>query len=98
MGIFFKSSSCLYSSTERDLRKSFNCCTYVQKLEKVDVGLQEEQKIRNDLKGRYAAAVGERKRCYYLSKAFQVSFSYSSYDTAFLGYFCVLHSIKQIIG
>ncbi|XP_027904132.1 coiled-coil domain-containing protein 93 isoform X2 [Vigna unguiculata] len=42
-----------------------------QKLEKVDVGLQEEQKIRNDLKGRYAAAVGERKRCYYLSKAFQ---------------------------
>ncbi|XP_047170239.1 coiled-coil domain-containing protein 93 isoform X2 [Vigna umbellata] len=46
-----------------------------QKLEKVHVGLQEEERIRNDLKGRYAAAVGERKRCYYLSKAFQVSFS-----------------------
>ncbi|BAT78206.1 hypothetical protein LR48_Vigan04g214200 [Vigna angularis] len=42
-----------------------------QKLEKVHVGLQEEERIRNDLKGRYAAAVGERKRCYYLSKAFQ---------------------------
>ncbi|XP_014500014.1 coiled-coil domain-containing protein 93 [Vigna radiata var. radiata] len=42
-----------------------------QKLEKVRVGLQEEERIRNDLKGRYAAAVGERKRCYYLSKAFQ---------------------------
>ncbi|WVZ19401.1 hypothetical protein V8G54_006723, partial [Vigna mungo] len=46
-----------------------------QKLEKVHVGLQEEERIRNDLKGRYAAEVGERKRCYYLSKAFQVSFS-----------------------
>ncbi|XP_057434535.1 uncharacterized protein LOC130727424 [Lotus japonicus] len=43
-----------------------------QKLEKVQVGLQEEEKIRNDLKDRYAAAIGEQKRCYSLMKAFQV--------------------------
>ncbi|KAK7311852.1 hypothetical protein RJT34_10271 [Clitoria ternatea] len=42
-----------------------------QKLEKVQLGLQEEEKIRNDLKGRYAAAIGEQKRCYSLAKAFQ---------------------------
>lgn len=46
----------------------------MQKLEKVQVGLQEEEKIRNDLKDRYAAAIGEQKRCYSLMKAFQVSF------------------------
>ncbi|XP_052733067.1 uncharacterized protein LOC108331681 isoform X3 [Vigna angularis] len=60
-----------------------------QKLEKVHVGLQEEERIRNDLKGRYAAAVGERKRCYYLSKAFQVSFSGHPMARLF-GDFCVL--------
>ncbi|KAK7410292.1 hypothetical protein VNO78_00967 [Psophocarpus tetragonolobus] len=42
-----------------------------QKLEKVDVGLKEEERIRNDLKDRYAAAIGEQRRCYSLLKAFQ---------------------------
>lgn len=42
-----------------------------QKLERVHVGLQEEERIRNDLKQRYAAAIGEQKRCYALLKAFQ---------------------------
>ncbi|KAJ1411004.1 Coiled-coil domain of unkwon function DUF2037 [Sesbania bispinosa] len=42
-----------------------------QKLEKVQLGLQEEERIRNDLKDRYAAAIGEQKRCYSLLKAFQ---------------------------
>ncbi|TKY74684.1 Coiled-coil domain-containing protein 93 [Spatholobus suberectus] len=46
-----------------------------QKLERVHVGLQEEERIRNDLKDRYAAAIGEQKRCYSLLKTFQVSFS-----------------------
>ncbi|KAK7352748.1 hypothetical protein VNO80_18176 [Phaseolus coccineus] len=46
-----------------------------QKLERVRVGLQEEETIRNDLKGRYAAAIGEQKRCYSLSKAFQAQCS-----------------------
>ncbi|XP_061346252.1 uncharacterized protein LOC133291911 isoform X2 [Gastrolobium bilobum] len=44
-----------------------------QKLEKVQIGLQEEERIRNDLKDRYAAATGEQKRCYSLLKAFQFS-------------------------
>ncbi|KAK2446086.1 paramyosin protein [Trifolium repens] len=42
-----------------------------QKLEKVQLGLQEEERNRNDLKDRYAAAIGEQKRCYSLMKAFQ---------------------------
>ncbi|KAL5144961.1 putative 2-oxoglutarate-dependent dioxygenase AOP1.2 [Glycine soja] len=42
-----------------------------QKLERVHVGLQEEERIRNDLKDRYAAATGEHKHCYSLLKAFQ---------------------------
>ncbi|XP_068481265.1 uncharacterized protein [Phaseolus vulgaris] len=46
-----------------------------QKLERVRVGLQEEERIRNDLKGRYAGAIGEQKRCYSLSKAFQAQCS-----------------------
>ncbi|KAH1252888.1 Coiled-coil domain-containing protein 93 [Glycine max] len=37
-----------------------------QKLERVHVGLQDEEKICNDLKYRYAAATGEQKRCYSL--------------------------------
>ncbi|KAL9313326.1 hypothetical protein ACSQ67_018778 [Phaseolus vulgaris] len=59
-----------------------------QKLERVRVGLQEEERIRNDLKGRYAAAIGEQKRCYSLSKAFQVSFSFHPMTRLF-GDFCV---------
>ncbi|KHN16494.1 Coiled-coil domain-containing protein 93 [Glycine soja] len=51
-----------------------------QKLERVHVGLQEEERIRNDLKDRYAAATGEHKHCYSLLKAFQVSFFCSSDD------------------
>ena len=46
----------------------------MQKLEKVQLGLQEEERMRNDLKDRYAAAIGEQKRCYSLMKAFQVGF------------------------
>lgn len=42
-----------------------------QKLRKVQLGLQEEEANLNDLKDRYAAAVGEHKRCYSLMKAFQ---------------------------
>ncbi|KAE8676032.1 Fidipidine, putative isoform 2 [Hibiscus syriacus] len=42
-----------------------------QKLEKVQIGLQEEQKICDDLKERYTAAVAEQRRCYSLLKAFQ---------------------------
>ncbi|XP_050883010.1 uncharacterized protein LOC127086306 isoform X3 [Lathyrus oleraceus] len=42
-----------------------------QKLEKVQLGFQEEERICNDLKDRYAAAIGEQKRCYSLMKAFQ---------------------------
>ncbi|XP_058780978.1 uncharacterized protein LOC131655092 [Vicia villosa] len=42
-----------------------------QKLEKVQLGLQEEERNRNDLKGKYAAAIGEQKHCYSLMKAFQ---------------------------
>ncbi|CAK8568687.1 unnamed protein product [Lathyrus sativus] len=42
-----------------------------QKLEKVQLGLQEEERNRNDLKDRYAATIGEQKRCYSLMKAFQ---------------------------
>ncbi|CAJ1973760.1 unnamed protein product [Sphenostylis stenocarpa] len=44
-----------------------------QKLERVHLGFQEEERIRNDLKDRYAAAIGEQKRCYSLFKAFQIS-------------------------
>ncbi|GMJ15630.1 hypothetical protein like AT4G32560 [Hibiscus trionum] len=42
-----------------------------QKLEKVQIGLQEEQKICDDLKERHTAAVAEQRRCYSLLKAFQ---------------------------
>ncbi|KAI9106685.1 hypothetical protein K1719_022213 [Acacia pycnantha] len=42
-----------------------------QKLEKVQIGLQEEERNLDDVKKRYAAAVGSQKRCYSLMKAFQ---------------------------
>ncbi|XP_022749541.1 coiled-coil domain-containing protein 93 isoform X3 [Durio zibethinus] len=42
-----------------------------QKLEKVQLGLQEEQKVSDALKDRYTAAVMEQRRCYSLLKAFQ---------------------------
>ncbi|XP_065850177.1 uncharacterized protein [Euphorbia lathyris] len=42
-----------------------------QKLQKVEVGLQEEQKSCDALKKRYAAAMAEQRRCYSLLKAFQ---------------------------
>ncbi|XWS27173.1 hypothetical protein CRYUN_Cryun26dG0092300 [Craigia yunnanensis] len=42
-----------------------------QKLEKVQLGLQEEQKVSDTLKERYTAAVTEQRRCYSLLKAFQ---------------------------
>ncbi|KAL4340415.1 hypothetical protein GQ457_08G002600 [Hibiscus cannabinus] len=42
-----------------------------QKLEKVQLGLQEEQKVCDALKEKYTAAVAEQRRCYSLLKAFQ---------------------------
>ncbi|GMI84238.1 hypothetical protein like AT4G32560 [Hibiscus trionum] len=42
-----------------------------QKLEKVQLGLQEEQKVYDALKEKYTAAVAEQRRCYSLLKAFQ---------------------------
>lgn len=42
-----------------------------QKLQKVELGLQEEQKVSDALKKRYAAAIAEQRRCYSLLKAFQ---------------------------
>jgi hypothetical protein len=45
----------------------------LQKLQKVELGLQEEQKVSDALKKRYAAAIAEQRRCYSLLKAFQVS-------------------------
>ncbi|XVE98540.1 hypothetical protein REPUB_Repub03eG0114600 [Reevesia pubescens] len=44
----------------------------LQKLEKVQLGLQEEQTVYDALKERYTAAVTEQRRCYSLLKAFQV--------------------------
>ncbi|KAL9376291.1 hypothetical protein Peur_030411 [Populus x canadensis] len=41
-----------------------------QKLQKVEVGLQEEQKVSDPLKKRYAAAMAEKRRCYSLSRLF----------------------------
>ncbi|KAK9273925.1 hypothetical protein L1049_018737 [Liquidambar formosana] len=43
-----------------------------QKLEKVQFGLQAEQKVCDALKERYAAAIAEQRRCYSLLKTFQV--------------------------
>ncbi|XP_021893508.1 coiled-coil domain-containing protein 93 homolog [Carica papaya] len=42
-----------------------------QKLEKVQLGLQEEQKVCDALKERYSAAISEQRRCYSFLKAFQ---------------------------
>ncbi|PPD74118.1 hypothetical protein GOBAR_DD28973 [Gossypium barbadense] len=42
-----------------------------QKLGKVQLGLQEEQKVCDALKERYTAAMAEQRRCYSLLKAFQ---------------------------
>ncbi|KAJ0031460.1 hypothetical protein Pint_12737 [Pistacia integerrima] len=42
-----------------------------QKLEKVQLGLREEQKACDALKERHAAAVAEQRRCHSLLKAFQ---------------------------
>ncbi|KAJ9183421.1 hypothetical protein P3X46_007275 [Hevea brasiliensis] len=42
-----------------------------RKLQKVQVGLQEEQKACDALKKRYAAAMAEQRRCYSLLKDFQ---------------------------
>lgn len=42
-----------------------------QKLEKVQLGLQAEQKVCDALKERHAAAIAEQRRCYSLLKAFQ---------------------------
>uniref|UniRef100_A0A6N2L1V4 CCDC93 coiled-coil domain-containing protein n=1 Tax=Salix viminalis TaxID=40686 RepID=A0A6N2L1V4_SALVM len=42
-----------------------------QKLQKIEAGLQQEQKVFDALKKRYAAAMAEQRRCYSLLKAFQ---------------------------
>lgn len=44
-----------------------------QKLEKVELGLEAEQKICDALKERYTAAIAEQRSCYSLLKAFQVT-------------------------
>ena len=45
----------------------------LQKLKKVEQGLQEEQKVCDALKARHVAATAEQRRCYSLLKAFQVN-------------------------
>lgn len=42
-----------------------------QKLEKVQLGLQGEQKVCDAFKERYAASIAEQRRCYSLLKVFQ---------------------------
>ncbi|GAV74836.1 hypothetical protein CFOL_v3_18316, partial [Cephalotus follicularis] len=42
-----------------------------QKLEKVQNGIQEEQKVCDALKERYTAAIAEQRRCYSLLQVFQ---------------------------
>lgn len=44
----------------------------LQKLQKVQQGLLEEQKACDSLKKRYATAMAEQRRCYSLLKDFQV--------------------------
>lgn len=78
MNTYFLSMNVLYGIT------CLSCCIYEQKLRKVQLGLQEEETNLNDLKDRYAAAVGEHKRCYSLMKAFQVCFSCLLYYMATL--------------
>lgn len=45
----------------------------LQKLGKLELGLQEEQKVCEALKARHVAATAEQRRCYSLLKAFQVN-------------------------
>lgn len=44
----------------------------LQKLEKVQLGLREDQKTCNVLRERYAASVADQRRQFTLSKSFQV--------------------------
>ncbi|PNX98376.1 hypothetical protein L195_g023864, partial [Trifolium pratense] len=63
----------LVHSMEGIVKGSQQVTADLEKLEKVQLGLQQEERNRNDLKDRYAAAIGEQKRCYSLMKAFQGS-------------------------
>ncbi|KAB1669361.1 hypothetical protein ES319_1Z053000v1 [Gossypium barbadense] len=55
-----------------------------QKLGKVQLGLQEEQKVCDALKERYTAAMAEQRRCYSLLKAFQVgNIAHNGYEILF---------------
>ena len=51
----------------------FTAASISQKLEKVQLGLQAEQKVCDALKERHAAAIAEQRHCYSLLKAFQAS-------------------------
>lgn len=56
----------------------------LQKLGKVQLGLQEEQKVCDALKERYTAAMAEQRRCYSLLKAFQVgNIAHNGYEILF---------------
>ncbi|CAI0444472.1 unnamed protein product, partial [Linum tenue] len=44
---------------------------YIQKLQKLESKLDEEQRTLSDLKKKYAATMTEQRRCYSLLKAFQ---------------------------
>lgn len=45
----------------------------VQKIGKVQLGLQEEQRLRDASKEKYVAAAAEQRKCYTVLRAFQVS-------------------------
>lgn len=45
----------------------------MQKLGKVQLGLQEEQRLRDTSKEKYTAAAAEQRKCYTVLRAFQVS-------------------------
>ncbi|KAJ6915503.1 coiled-coil domain-containing protein 93 [Populus alba x Populus x berolinensis] len=67
------------SSQFQDAITTTNGCTkliasmegIVKGSQQVELGLQEEQKVSDALKKRYAAAMAEQRRCYSLLKAFQ---------------------------
>lgn len=45
----------------------------MQKTGKVQLGLQEEQRLRDTSKEKYMAAAAEQRKCYTVLRAFQVS-------------------------
>jgi hypothetical protein len=45
----------------------------VQKIGKIQLGLQEEQRLRDASKEKYIAAAAEQRKCYTVLRAYQVS-------------------------